>query len=1469
MAVAGGSMENGNASCERVLFAERDQVMAMLQTLASADCEAEEREGILTAVTGALEKYLEQPHLLDPHLEAMMAVVMGRAKELVANREEEVLAGSGGGSRGRPGEAFPFQVFICPQLHSMFCVVYQLCRVRGAKAIVRLMPHEAAELEPVIHALQAQDTDDYSTWETRYGLLLWLSMLSLVPFDIETIDSGLSGAVAGAGTEGDANGVKGVAAPVAEFGERQADLVGTILALGMKHLGDAGPTRDAAAACLSSLLTRPDMEASHLRRFLEWSASVLERVTAEGRAGQVGLNKLAFLVMGVMATLAALFKQGHREKLIDLIPVVFYPVVGLAELGPGQTLLRKMLVKLLQRVGTTFVPPRVVTWRYRRGQRSLLQNLASTPDEDTADASSQPEGNISAPGDKQGAPEERKGREEKEGMKTPDGGEAKGGEPQQQEEGETGVADEVDGEGVASEAGGRAEQDGGKAEVGAAEQEEEDDVDVPEELEDIVEALLCGLRDRDTVVRWSAAKGIGRITERLPQDLADDVVCGVLDLFVEAEWDGAWHGGCLALAELARRGLLLPERLPRACPLVRRALAYDVRRGVSGVGAHVRDAACYVCWAFARAYSPQVLGPHLPGLCDSMLSTALFDREVNVRRAAAAALQENVGRQGQSGGDHAEGEGAREGSWSESGGGVAHGIDVITAADYFSLGNRQSAYLEISKTIAAFDRYRRNIIDCLRLDKLKHWDPDLRRLSALALGGMAPLEPAYMAEVVLPAALGDALSSDLLRRHGACLALAEVTLALGKVSYALPTETVTGLLGVVPALEKARLYRGRGGELMRQAACRVVECLALTKPDVVIKTQLRLLDSIHESLRHAVESVQISATAALKAVLKHWFPVGQDGPSERLRARTIGLYVTGLRTEENAAVTRGCAMALGVLPRKLAGASRDVLEEVLDALKDAALGRHGPRSPSLAAAADGQEGTVPPDDDAPDAETRRNALGSLVSLCEEVGVGGGGSAEVDAKSGGGDGRDGPTGWRSVRLTVGDVEGVLATLLAAAEDYSVDKRGDVGSWCRVEALAGMERLLRLTARASRGFPLANREQSDSSEQQPGRAAANARTIGRTPASIFSQAAERPENAQATEDMYLTPSMVERVVCAVLKQLSEKLDSVRERAGTVLQKLVLSNDGAIPFVPEIAAVKHAIGHGASGSVGGEVGGATATVGEVAVNWASPGETFPIVVGLLAVPEYHNSIVAGLVVSVGGLSESVVTQSSKALLRWLRACKSARNLRAVAGLALRLVGMFGDAKGDPRIVVPLLKTLELLLSNDCFGSLPAEEHPFAELLLTAVASEMKGCRDVRKMCLGASVFVCMLDFSDPARARALRNSVLFLGHRFPNVRKTTAEALYLKLLANEEIVEEAVYDEALDILTCTAWDGDLQEAKSARSGLAKLLGVNNVPAPKKAAGSSGGGETDAAAPGGGGKPRKADELESYESLVRTMGY
>ena len=46
-------------------------------------------------------------------------------------------------------------------------------------------------------------------------------------------------------------------------------------------------------------------------------------------------------------------------------------------------------------------------------------------------------------------------------------------------------------------------------------------------------------------------------------------------------------------------------------PVIFRALMYDEKRGTFSVGSHVRDAACYVCWAFARAYDPQELLQHI------------------------------------------------------------------------------------------------------------------------------------------------------------------------------------------------------------------------------------------------------------------------------------------------------------------------------------------------------------------------------------------------------------------------------------------------------------------------------------------------------------------------------------------------------------------------------------------------------------------------------------------------------------------------------------------------------------------------------------------------------------------------------------------------------------------------------------------------------------------------------------------
>ena len=86
---------------------------------------------------------------------------------------------------------------------------------------------------------------------------------------------------------------------------------------------------------------------------------------------------------------------------------------------------------------------------------------------------------------------------------------------------------------------------------------DDDDYEVPDSIEDIIHHLLLALQDKDTIVRcrhciprlhvmhcsWSGAKGIGRVTARLPRELADDVVASVLELFTPLNTDGAWHGG--------------------------------------------------------------------------------------------------------------------------------------------------------------------------------------------------------------------------------------------------------------------------------------------------------------------------------------------------------------------------------------------------------------------------------------------------------------------------------------------------------------------------------------------------------------------------------------------------------------------------------------------------------------------------------------------------------------------------------------------------------------------------------------------------------------------------------------------------------------------------------------------------------------------------------------------------------------
>eukprot|EP00058_Branchiostoma_floridae_P020624 XP_002606114.1 hypothetical protein BRAFLDRAFT_88024 [Branchiostoma floridae] len=379
-------------------FEEAEEIVGLINSIPNVAGDLIPMEMALERFTFIVDKYQEQPHLIDPHLESILEQLLKMARDTT----------------------YPPKV-----MHLAFKFLYLVTKMRGYKVIVRQLPHEVADLEPVLEMLTNQNPEDHETWETRYILLLWLSIIVLIPFDMSRLDSNIR----------------------MESGEYRKPIMDRILDVAKIYIGVFDTAREAAAFLISKFLTRPDVQKQHLPAFLDWALVTLTQANP---------------------------------------PVVLKTLVSLKLETSKNTLLRKLAIKLVQRIGLTFLKTRLASWRYQRGSRSLAENL------------------------------------------------------------------QVGGQGPVA-----------KETVAMKDEEDEDDYDVPDEIEEVIEQVLRGLKDRDTIVRWSAAKGVGRVTCRLPRELADQVVEEVLDCFSLQEADEAWHGGCLALAELGRRGLLLPSRLPK------------------------------------------------------------------------------------------------------------------------------------------------------------------------------------------------------------------------------------------------------------------------------------------------------------------------------------------------------------------------------------------------------------------------------------------------------------------------------------------------------------------------------------------------------------------------------------------------------------------------------------------------------------------------------------------------------------------------------------------------------------------------------------------------------------------------------------------------------------------------------------------------------------------------------------------
>ncbi|KAM3685280.1 hypothetical protein ACJW31_11G105800 [Castanea mollissima] len=1209
-------------------------------------------------IRSIMDKYQEQGQLLEPYLESivspLMFIIRTKTIELgVASKE------------------------ILEIIKPICIIIYSLVTVCGYKAVIKFFPHQVSDLELAVSLLEKCHNTNSGTslrqestgeMEAKCVILLWLSILVLVPFDISTVDTSI--------------------ANNSNLGELEpAPLVLRIIGFSKDYLSTAGPMRTIAGLLLSKLLTRPDMPKVFMS-FTEWTHEVLSSVTDDV------LNH--FRVLGAVEALASIFKAGGRKLLLDVIPMVWKDTSALIKSSAAtqSPLLRKYLVKLTQRIGLTCLPHRSPLWRYVGRASSFGKNISLPASRKNDQCSHGPDVDSS-----------------------------------NSEESSDYIQDE--------------------------------DMDVPDIVEEIIEMLLSGLKDTDTVVRWSAAKGIGRITSRLTSVLSEEVLSSVLELFSPGEGDGSWHGGCLALAELARRGLLLPISLPKVVPVVVKALHYDIRRGPHSVGSHVRDAAAYVCWAFGRAYYREDMRTILEQLAPHLLTVACYDREVNCRRAAAAAFQENVGRQGN----------------------YPHGIDIVNTADYFSLSSRVNSYVHVSVCIAQYEGYLYPFVDELLDNKICHWEKGLRELAAEALSALVKYDPEYFADSVVEKIVPCTLSSDLCMRHGATLAAGELVLALHQCGYVLSSDKQHRIAGVVPSIKKARLYRGKGGEIMRAAVSRFIECISSSHLSLPEKIKRTLLDTLNENLRHPNSQIQNAAINALKQFFGAYMVAADTGGTGDISSKYLQLL-----TDPNVAIRRGSSLALGVLPYELlAKRWRDVLLKLCSAT------------------------AIEDNPDDRDAEARVNAVKGLISACETLT-----QAREDSNI---------HSWEDdLSLFLLIKNEVMMSLFKALDDYSVDNRGDVGSWVREAAMYGLEKCI---------YILCKRDSIGSARKSD---------------EVESSVSELPDcDSVKTNQMdsLFDANLASIIVGGVCKQAVEKMDKLREAAAKVLQRILYNKTIYIPYIPYREKLEKIVPN------------------DTDIKWGVPTLSYPRFVKLLQYDCYSRPVLSGLVISTGGLQESLKKASISALLKFLQAVepedlneKRSREFK----LSTDILWVLQQYKRCDRVIVPTLKTIEIFFSKKIFLNMEAHTPIFCAGVLDSLAVELKGSKDFSKLYAGIAILGYIASISEPINSKAFSHLLTFLGHRYPKIRKASAEQVYLVLLQNENLVSEDVMEKSLEIISETCWEGDIEVAKHQRLELFNMAGLETGLLYKTNGVSNKDGRK---------KTPATDENASYSSLVDSIGF
>lgn len=165
-----------------------------------------------------------------------------------------------------------------------------------------------------------------------------------------------------------------------------------------------------------------------------------------------------------------------------------------------------------------------------------------------------------------------------------------------------------------------------------------------------------------------------------------------------------------------------------------------------------------------------------------------------------------------------------------------------------------------------------------------------------------------------------------------------------------------------------------------------------------------------------------------------------------------------------------------------------------------------------------------------DAEARVNAVKGVVSVCERL-------TETENCS------DSNLRKDDMPLLFLIKNEVMTSLLRSLGDYSVDNRGDVGSWVREAAMDGLERCTYILCKKN---SVGSNERLDQTE-----IASDLREI------------DIVENYKFS--LIFDENLSTRIIGGLCKQAVEKMDKLREAAAKVLQRILHNKMVYIPYIP----------------------------------------------------------------------------------------------------------------------------------------------------------------------------------------------------------------------------------------------------------------------------------------------------------------